>query len=93
MIFLICSRIRIGVVSEDVASPRSGVATILLRHVLPGSLVSSEPLGDGGSDVRELGALASVKKLSNRSPSDETSRFSARGSMSFSLLVSALSVC
>ena len=48
---------------------------------------------DGGSGVVGLGALSSVKALSSPSPSVERSRFSARGSMSFSLLVSVVSVC
>ena len=65
----------------------------MFRRVLPGSSVSSESIGDGGSGVVGLGALSSVKALSSPSPSDDRSRFSARGSMSFSLLVSVLSVC
>jgi len=92
MICLICSRLRAGVVSEDGAPPCSAVAAIVFRRVLPGSSVSSDPIGDGGSDVVGLGALSSVKALSSPSPSDERSRFSTRGSMSFSLLVSVLSV-
>jgi hypothetical protein len=93
MICLICSGLRIGVGSEDVAPPCSAVAAIVFRRVLPGSSVSSEPIGDGGSGVVGLGALSSVKALSSPSPNDDRSRFSARGSMSFSLLVSVLSVC
>jgi len=93
MICLICSRLRIGVVSEDVAPPCSAVTTIVFRRVLPGSSVSSDPIGDGGSGVVGLGALSSVNALSSPSPSDERSRFSARVLMSFSLLVSVLSVC
>ena len=93
MICLICSGFRIGVVSEDVAPPDSAVAAIVDRRVLPGSSVASDPLGEGGSGVVGLGALFSVKAVSSPSPSDERSRFSARGSMSFSLLVSLLSVC
>jgi len=93
MICLICSGFRIGVVSEDVAPPCSAVAAIVFRRVLPGSSVSSDPIGDGGSGVVGLGALSSVKALSSPSPSDDMSRFSARVSISFSLLVSVLSVC
>jgi len=93
MICLICSRIRIGVDSEDVAPPCSAVAAIVLPRVPPCSSVSSDPLGDGGSGVVGLGALSSLMALSSPSPSDERSRFSARESMSFSLLVSVLSVC
>ena len=93
MICLICSRLMIGVVSEDEAPVCSTVAAIVFRRVLPGSSVSSDPLGDGGSGVVGLGALSSVKALSSPSPSEDRSRFSARGSMSFSLLVSVLSVC
>jgi len=93
MICPICSGLRIGVVSEDVAPPCSAVAAIVFRRVLPASSVSSDPIGDGGSGVVGLGALSSVKALSSPSPSDERSRFSARGSMSFSVVVSALSVC
>ena len=66
---------------------------MVFRLVLPGSSVSSDPIGDGGSGVVGLGALSSVKALSSASVSDERSRCSARGSMSFSLLVSVLSVC
>ena len=79
--------------SEDVAPPCSPVVAIVFRRVLPGSAVSSDPIGDGGSGVVGLGALTSVKALSSPSPSDERSRFYARGSMLFSLLVSVLSVC
>ena len=79
--------------SEDVAPPCSAVAAIVFRRVLPGSSVSSDPIGDGGSGVVGLGALSSVRDLSRPSPCDERSRFSASGSMSFSLLVSVLSVC
>jgi len=93
MICLICSGFRIGVVSEDVAPPCSAVAAMVFRCVLPCSSVSSDPVGDDGSSVVGLGALSSIKALSILSPSDERSRFSARGSMSFSLLVSVLSVC
>ena len=92
-IFLLCSGLHIGVLSEDVAPPCSAVAAIVFRRVRPGSSVSSEPVGDGGSGVIGLGALSSVKALSSPSPNDDRSRFSARGSMSFSLLVSVLSVC
>ena len=66
---------------------------MVFGRVLPCSSVSSDPLGDGGSGVVGLGALSSVKALSNPSPSDERSRFSARVLMSFSLLVSGFSVC
>jgi len=93
MICLICSGFRIGVVSEDVAPPCSVVAAIVFCLVLPCSSVSSDPLGDGGSGVVGLAPLSSVNALSSPSSSDERSRFSARGSMSFSLLVSLLSVC
>ena len=93
MICLIGSGLRIGVVSEDVAPPCSAVAAIVFCRVLPGSSVSSDPMGDGGSGVVGLGALSSVKALASPSPSDERSRCSARGSMSFSLLASVLSVC
>ena len=79
--------------SEDVAPPWSAIAAIVFRSVLTTSSVSSDPIGDGGSGVVGLGALSSVKARSSPSPSDERSRFSARGSMSFSLLVSVLSVC
>ena len=88
-----CSRLRIGVVSEDVAPPCSAVAAIVFRLVLPGSSISSNPMGDGGSSVAGLGALSSFKALSSPSVSDRRLRFSARGSMSFSLLVSVLPVC
>jgi len=90
---LICSGLRIGVVSEDLVPPCSAVAAIVFRRVLPGSSVSSDPIGDGGSGVLGLGALSSVKALSSPSSSDDRSRFSTRGSMSFSLVVSVLSVC
>jgi len=80
-------------VTEDVAPTCSAVAAIVFRRVLPGSSVSSDPIGDGASGVVGLGALSSVKALSSPSSSDDRSRFSARGSMSFSLLVSVLSVC
>jgi len=93
MICLICSGLRIGVVSKEVAPPCSAVAAIMFHHVLPCSSVSSDPLSDGGYGVVGLGALSSIKALSSASPSDERSRFSARGSMSFSLLVSLVSVC
>jgi len=92
MICLICSGLRIGVVSEDVAPRCSAVAAIVFRRVLPCSSVSSDPIGDGGSGVVGLGAISSVKALASPSPNNETSRFSARGSMSFSLSVSVLSV-
>jgi len=90
---LICSGLRIGVVSEDVAPPCSTVAAIMFPRFLPGSSVSSDPIGDGGSGVVGLAALSSVKALSSLSPSDERSRFSARGLLSFSLFVSVLSAC
>ena len=92
-ICLICSGLRLRVGSEGVAPPCSAVAAIVFRRVLPGSSVSSDPISDGGSGVVGLGALSSVKALSSPSPSGERSIFSARGSMSFSLLVSVLSVC
>ena len=60
--------------------------------MFPGTLlcasVSSDLLGDGGSGVVGLGALVFVKALPSPSPSDERSRFSARGLMWFSSLVS-----
>jgi len=90
---LICSGPRIGVVSENVAPPCSAVAAIVFHRVLPYSSVSSDPIGNGGSGVIGLGALSSVKALSRPSPGDKRSRFSARGEMLFSLLVSVLSVC
>jgi len=93
MICLICSGFRVGVVSEDVAPPCSAVAAIVFRRVMPCSSVSSDPLGDAGSGVVGLGTLPSIKALSSPSPSNERSRFSARGSMSFFLLVSVVSVC
>jgi len=92
MICHICSGFRIWVVSEEVVPPCSALATILFRRVLPCSADSSDPLGDCGSCVVGLGAPSSVKALSSLSPSDERSRFSARGSMSSSLLVSGVSV-
>ena len=92
MICLTCSGLMIGAASEGVVPPCSAVAAIVFRLVLPCSSVSSDPLGDGGSGIVGLGALSSVRDLSSPSPSDERSRFSARGSMSFSLLVSVLSV-
>jgi len=93
IICLICSGLGIGVVSEDVAPPGSAVAAIVFRRLLPGSSVSCDPIGDGGSGVVGVGALSSVKAFSSPSPSDDRSRFSSRGSMSFWLLVSVLSVC
>jgi len=93
MICLICSGLRIGVASEDVTPPCCAVAAIVFRRVLPDSSFSSDPIGDSGSDVVGLGALSSVMALSSPSVSNERSRFSARGSMSFLLLVSVLSVC
>ena len=93
MICLICSGFRIGVVSEEGDPSCSTVTAIVFRRVLPCSSVSSDSLGDGGSGVVGLGALSSVKALSSPSPSDERSRFSARGLMSFSLLVSVVAVC
>jgi len=80
-------------VSDDVAPPCSAVAAIVFRRVLPGSSVSSDPIGDGGSSVVGLGPLSSVKALSSPSPSDDRSRLSARGWMSFSFLFPVLSVC
>ena len=93
MICLICSGLRIGVVSVNVAPLCSPVATIVFRLVLPCSSLSFDPLGDGGSCVVGLAALSFVSALSSPSSSDERSRFSARGSMSFSFLVSVLSAC
>ena len=71
MICLICSGLRIGVGSEDVAPPCSAVAAIVFRRVLPCSSVSSDPIGDGGSGVVGLDALSPVKAISRPSPSDE----------------------
>ena len=79
--------------SQYIAPPCSVVAAIVFRRVLPGSSVSSDPIGDGGSGVVGLGALSSVKARSRPSPSDNRSRFSARGWMWFWLLVSVLSLC
>jgi len=79
MICLILSGLRIGVVSADVAPPCAAVAAIGFCHVLPRSSVSSDPIDDGGSRILGLGTLPSVKALSSPSPSDERSRFSARG--------------
>ena len=93
MICLICSGLRIGVVSEDVAPSCSAVAPIVFRRVLRCSCVSSDPLDEGVSGVIGLGAVSSVKTLSSPSPSDERSRFSAKGLIMFSLLVSVLAVC
>ena len=93
IICLICSGFRIGVVSENGAPPCPAVAAIVFRHVLPCSSVSSDPIGDGGSGVAGLGAPSSINALSSPSPSDDRSRFSARRSISFSLLLSVLSVC
>jgi len=93
MICLICSGLRIEVVSEDGAPPCSAVAGIVFRCGLPAFSVSSDPIGDGASGVVGRGALSYVKALLSPSPSDERSRFSARWSMSFSLLVSVLFVC
>ena len=88
MICLICSGLRIGLASENAVPPWSAVAAILFRRGLPGSSVASDPIGDGGSGLVGLGALPSLKDHSSSSVSDERSRFSDRGSMSFSLLVS-----
>ena len=93
MICLRCSGLRIGVVSAALIPPCSAVAAIVFLRVLPCSWVSSDQHGDGGSGVVGLAALCSVKALSSPSSSDERSRFSTRGSMSFSSLVSVLSVC
>ena len=93
MICLICFVFRISVVSKDLSPPCPTVAAILFPRVLPCPSISSDSLGNSGSGVGGLGALSSVKALSNPSPSDERSRFSARGSMSFSLVVYVLSVC
>jgi len=93
MISQICSAFRIGVVSEDVTLPCAVVAAIVFRCVIPLSSVSSDPIGDGGSDVVGLGALSSIKALSSPSPIDERWRFSAEGSISFWLLVSVLCFC
>jgi len=88
MICLICSGFRIGVLSEDVASGCFAIAAIVFGCLLPCPSFSSDPLRDGAPGVVGLGALSSVTALSNSSPSDERSRFSARGSILFALLVS-----
>ena len=93
MTCLICSRFRIGIVSERVDPSCATVAAMVFRSVIPSSSLSPDPLRDGGSGVVGLGALSSVNALSSPSPSEERSIFSARGSISFSLLVSVLSVC
>jgi len=93
MIWLICSLLIIRVVSEDVAPPCSAVAAIVFPRVLPCSSVSSNPSGDAGSGVVGVGALSSIKAFARASPRDERSRFSARGSMSFSLLFSVFCFC
>jgi len=71
MICLICSGLRIEVVSEEVAPSCSAVASIVFRRVLPGSSVSSDTIHDGGSGVVGLAGLFSVKALPSPSPSDE----------------------
>jgi len=93
MICLICSGFRIRIISEDVAPSSSTIAPVVLRRVLRSSSLTSDPLGAGGSGVVVLGTLSSIKARSSPSASDERSRFSARGSMSFSFWVSVLSVC
>jgi len=65
----------------------------VFHRVLPGSSVSSDPLGDGGSRVVGLGVLPSINPRSSPSSRKARSRFSARGSLSFSLLVCLLSFC
>jgi len=66
---------------EDVTSPCYVVAAIVFHRVFPSSSVSSDPAGDGGSGVVGLGALSSVKALSNPSSRDERWRFSGKWSM------------
>ena len=83
MICLICSGLRIGVVSEEVAPSCSAVVAIVFGCVLPCFSLSSDPLGDRGSGVVGLRALSSVKALSSPSAGNERSRFCARGSISF----------
>ena len=92
IICLIWSGFSSGFVEAD-ASPCCPCAAIVFRLVLPGSAVSSEPIGDVGSGVVGLGALDSPSALSSASPSEEMSRFSASVSMSFSLFVAVVSVC
>jgi len=79
-------------VFDAVTPPSYVAASMVFRHVLPCSSIASDPPGDGGSGVVGLGALSSVKAVPNPSYSDERSRFSARGWMLFSLLVSVLSI-
>ena len=59
--------------SEAEAPPCSAIAAIVFRRVLPGSSVSSDPIGDGGFGLVGLGALSSVKALSSPSPSEDRS--------------------
>ena len=93
IICLIYSKFRIGVVSENAAPPCAAVASIVFRRLIPPSSVSSDPIGNGGSGVVGRGPFSSVRALSSSSPSDERSRFPARRSLFFSLLVSVFSVC
>jgi len=79
-------------VSEAVVSPCGVIVTILCPRVLFWSSVPSAPLADGGFGVVGLGALPSIKALSSPSTSVERSRFSARGSKSFWLFFSVLSL-
>ena len=93
MICLICCGLWMVVASEETAPPCSAIAAIVFPRVLPCFSVASDPIGDAGSSLLGLGALTSVKALTSPSSNDERSRFSAGGSMSFSLLVSDFSVC
>jgi len=88
-----CSGFKSGVVFEEVVSPCCGVGTIMFRRVWPCPSLSSYLASDGGSRVVGLGALSSVKALSNPYSSDKRSRLSVMGAMWSSLLVSVLSVC
>jgi len=77
----------------NIAPYCSVVAAIVFPWVLPCPSVSSHPRNDGSSDVVGFGALSSVQALSNPSSNEARLRSSAKGSMLFSLLVSALPVC
>ena len=92
MICLICSRFRIRVVFEAVVTPCSAVAAIVFRLVFPRSSVPSNLVSDSGSSMVGFSTLSCVKALSRPSPSAERPRFSARGSVLFSSLVSVFSV-
>jgi len=87
-----CSGFRSGVLLQDVVSPCCVVITIMFCRVLLCYSVSSYTAGDGGSGDLELGALSSLRALSNTSSLEKRSRFSAKGSMLSLLLVSIVSV-